>query len=210
MTRSGMPRAFSLLVAGHGWVRVSPSGIASSGCLSRHSRTTSGRCGIRVPKMNDNPAACRATWLASEIIPASATTVTSDSWWAALKALITGSIVAVSALLPSNASTVSGNPAASVSSPRVICGSRRRLLGEPGLTEPVTGIGLEVQRRDVEQHQARRPQPRHALRMPQPAIGASRVGHRRGRRRLTVAYDAGLDTDFASAPAPRRSCWSVR
>ena len=78
--------------------------------------------------MNDNPAACRATWLASEIIPASATTVTSDSWWAALKALITGSIVAVSALLPSNASTVSGNPAASVSSPRVICGSRRLSL----------------------------------------------------------------------------------
>ena len=101
---------------------------------------------MRVPRMNDNPAACRATWLASEIIPASATTVTSVSWWAVLKALMTGSMVAVSALLPSNASTVSGNPVASVNSPRVICGSRRRSLREPGLTESVAGIGFEVQR----------------------------------------------------------------
>jgi hypothetical protein len=67
-------------------------------------------------------------WLALEIVPASATTVTSAVWWAALKALTTGSVVAVSALLPSNASTVSGNPAASVSRPRVICGSRRLSL----------------------------------------------------------------------------------
>jgi hypothetical protein len=56
---------------------------------------------------------------------ASATTVTSVSWWAALNALITGSMVAVSALLPPKASTANGNPAASVSSPMVICGSRR-------------------------------------------------------------------------------------
>ena len=55
MTRSGIPRAFSLLVAGQGWVSTSPSGIASSGCLSRHSRTTSGRNGMRVPRMKDNP-----------------------------------------------------------------------------------------------------------------------------------------------------------
>ena len=33
------------------------------------------------------------------------------------------------------------------------------LLGEPGLAEPVTGVGLEVQRRDVEEHQDGRPQP---------------------------------------------------
>jgi hypothetical protein len=64
--------------------------------------------------------------LASEIIPASATTVTSVRWWAALNALITGSMVAVSALLPSNAATFNGKPDASVSNPRVICGSRRR------------------------------------------------------------------------------------
>jgi hypothetical protein len=47
--------------------------------LSRHSRTTSGSNGILVSKMNDNPAACSAIWLASEIVPASATTVTSLS-----------------------------------------------------------------------------------------------------------------------------------
>jgi hypothetical protein len=53
--------------------------------------------------MNDRPAAWTACWLASEIMPASATTVTSVSPWAALNELITGSIVAVSALLPSKA-----------------------------------------------------------------------------------------------------------
>jgi hypothetical protein len=86
--------------------------------------------------MNDSPEACRAIWLASEIIPASATTVTSVSWWAALKALITGSMVAVSALLPSKASSANGNPAASVSSPMVICGSRRLSLENPGSRNP--------------------------------------------------------------------------
>jgi hypothetical protein len=40
-----------------------------------HSRTASGRCGIRAPRMNDNPAARKGAWLASEIMPASATTV---------------------------------------------------------------------------------------------------------------------------------------
>ena len=91
---------------------------------------------MRAPRMNDSPAACSATWLASEIIPASATTVTSVSWWAVLNALMTGTMVAVSALLPSKAATVSGNPAASVSSPMVICGSRRRSLENPGSRNP--------------------------------------------------------------------------
>lgn len=73
-----------------------------------------------MPRMNDNPEAFSAIWLASEIMPASATTMTSVRLWAALNALITGSMVAVSALLPSNASTANGNPDASVSSPMVI------------------------------------------------------------------------------------------
>ena len=38
-------------VAGQGWVSTSRSGIAWSGCLSRHSRTTSGRNGMRAPRM---------------------------------------------------------------------------------------------------------------------------------------------------------------
>ena len=49
-------------------------------------------------------------------------------------------------------------------------------LGEPGLAEPVTGIGLEVQRRHVEKHQAGRPQPRHARRTPRPVPAASGFG----------------------------------
>ena len=94
---------------------------------------------MRVPRMKESPASSIACWLASEIIPASATTVTSVSWWAAMNAVMTGSIVLVSALLPSNASTISGNPAASVSRPTVICGSRRRSLENPGSRNPSPG-----------------------------------------------------------------------
>ncbi len=58
--------------------------------------------------------------LASETIPASATTVTSASWWAAMKEVIVGNMVLVSARLPSNVSIISGIPAASVRRPTVI------------------------------------------------------------------------------------------
>jgi hypothetical protein len=80
---------------------------------------------VRAPTMNDNPAASIARWLAAEIMPASATIVTSVRRRAVMNAPITGSIVLVSALSPSNAWTISGNPAASVSRPIVICGSSR-------------------------------------------------------------------------------------
>jgi len=53
-----------------------------------------------------------------------------------MNALITGSIVLVSALFPSNAETMSGNPPASVSRPIVICGSRRRSFEKPGSRNP--------------------------------------------------------------------------
>jgi len=108
--------------------------------------------------MNENPASSICFWFVSGIIPASATTVTSVSWRAAMNEVMTGSMVRVSALLPSNASIISGNPAASVSSPTVICGSRRRSLENPGFPEPVALIGLEVQRRHVVEHQRRRPE----------------------------------------------------
>src|SRR6266699_2017571 len=42
--------------------------------------------------MNDRPAASIAFWFASEIMPASATTVTSGRRWAAMNASMTGSI----------------------------------------------------------------------------------------------------------------------
>jgi len=86
--------------------------------------------------MNDRPSASIAFWFASEIMPASATTVTSGSWWAAMNALTTGSMVLVSALLPSNALTMSGNPSCPVSRPIVICGSSRRSLEKPGSRNP--------------------------------------------------------------------------
>ncbi len=44
---------------------------------------------------------------------------------------MTGSIVLVSALLPSKADTMSGNPDASVSRPMVICGSSLRSFEKP-------------------------------------------------------------------------------
>ena len=52
-----------------------------------------------------------------------------------MNARMLGSIVVVSAALPSNAFIMSGNPAASVNSPIVICGSAA-FLGQPALAEP--------------------------------------------------------------------------
>jgi hypothetical protein len=99
--------------------------------------------------MNDRPAASICFWLASDTMPASATTVTSGSWCAAMNDLMTGSIVLVSAIFPSNADTMSGNPAWSVSRPMVTCGSSRRSLEKPALPKPVASVGLEVQGRAV-------------------------------------------------------------
>ena len=91
---------------------------------------------MRAPMMNDSPAASSAFLLPSDTIPASATMVTSVSRCAVMNDRIVGSIVVVSALLPSNASTRNGNPSASVSSPMVICGSSRRSFENPGSRNP--------------------------------------------------------------------------
>ena len=74
--------------------------------------------------------------LASEIMPASATMVTSGSWWAAMNFSMTGSMVLVSALFPSKALTMSGKPSWPVRSPIVIWGSRRRSSEKPGQRNP--------------------------------------------------------------------------
>lgn len=58
--------------------------------------------------MNDSPAASIARRFDSYTIPASATTVTSVRWWAAMKAAMAGSMVVVSARFPSNAVTDRG------------------------------------------------------------------------------------------------------
>jgi hypothetical protein len=84
-----------------------------------------------MPRMNDRPAASMAFMFASEIMPASATTVTSGNSWAAMNFSMTGSMVLVSARLPSKAQTMSGNPSRAVSRPIVIWGSSRRSLENP-------------------------------------------------------------------------------
>jgi len=89
-----------------------------------------------MPKMNDRFSASMALMFASEIMPASATTVTSGRAWAAMNSLMTGSMVLVSPLSPSNADSISGKPDRSVSSPMVICGSSRRSLLKPGSRNP--------------------------------------------------------------------------
>jgi hypothetical protein len=89
-----------------------------------------------MPRMNDRPAFSIAFWFAWEIIPASATTVTSGSRRAAMNFSMTGSMVLVSARLPSKAESISGNPSRPVSSPIVICGSSGRSLEKPGSRDP--------------------------------------------------------------------------
>jgi hypothetical protein len=86
--------------------------------------------------MNPNPAASISRLLLSDSIPASATTVMSTSRCASMNAVNVGTIVAVSALFPSNASTANGNPEESVSRPMVICGSSLRSLENPGSGNP--------------------------------------------------------------------------
>ena len=153
---------------------------------------------MRVPRMNDNPAACSAIWLASEIIPASATTVTSVSWCVDLKVLMIGSIVAVSARLPSKAATVGGNPVASVSRPRVIWGFQAAFLGTPARNPSPASVSK--QGGYVEHHQRRRPQSgvlcaRGGQRLPPPGLGIDRQAT------LDGGVRGRLDTDFAQHPA---------
>jgi hypothetical protein len=88
------------------------------------------------PTMKLQPASSTSLRLASLIIPASATTVTSAMPWASTNLWMTGIVVRVSARLPSNASIINGAPLASVSNPTVICGSRRRSFENPGSLNP--------------------------------------------------------------------------
>ena len=83
--------------------------------------------------MNRNPLSSKASRFAADSIPASATTTMSCAWWRSRNRVRTGIRVFVSALLPSNRSTSSGNPVAVVSSPTVTCGSTRCSLLIPTL-----------------------------------------------------------------------------
>ena len=72
---------------------------------SGHDRSSTSPSG-RVQSMSYDPEACKAIWLASEPIRASATTVTSLRRWTDSNAQVTGDIAAVWASLPSHASTI--------------------------------------------------------------------------------------------------------
>lgn len=91
---------------------------------------------MRAPTMNLNPASSRSFRLASDIMPASATTVTCGSPCAAANASMTGTMVLVSPVLPLKAWTCSGNPRTSLNNPTVIWGSSRRSLENPGSRNP--------------------------------------------------------------------------
>ena len=67
--------------------------------------------------------------------------------------------VLVSALLPSNRSISSGNPPAVVSSPTVTCGSTPMFLAHPDLAQLVLTLDLEVQGRNVVEHDRQGPGP---------------------------------------------------
>jgi hypothetical protein len=56
-------------------------------------------------RMNDSHAVSMVFCLASEILPASAITVTSGRLWAVMNFSMAGSIALISGLLPSNAET---------------------------------------------------------------------------------------------------------
>src|SRR6478735_256719 len=106
----------------------------------------------RLPKMN--PAASIAFLFASDSIPASATTVMSVSRCAVMNACSVGSMVAVSALLPSNASTREREPGRVCQQSDLDLRLEAAFLGEPGFAEPVTSIVLEVERRHLIQDKA--------------------------------------------------------
>jgi hypothetical protein len=101
---------------------------------------------------------------------------------------ITGSMVAVSALLPSNASTASGNPVSSVSRPMVICGSRRRSLENPGSRNPSPA---SVSKYNVDTSYSTRlagPSPACRAHATESACRHSGLAYL-GRRRFNVGYD---------------------
>ena len=109
-----------------------------------------------MPRMNDRPAASIAFWFASEIMPASATTVTSGSRWAAMNFSMTGSMVLVSALFPSNAETIEREAVLAGEQADRDLRLQPAFLGEPGLPEPVARAGLEVERGHVVEDERRR------------------------------------------------------
>jgi hypothetical protein len=93
-------------------------------------------------------------------------------------------------LLPSNASTINGNPPASVNKPMVICGSRRRSLENPGSRNPSPA---SVSKYNVDTSYSTRLAGHSLACAAHVAASPARqdCSAKVGRRRLRVAYDGG-------------------
>ena len=136
-----------------------PVGDVSPGCLSRHSRTTSGTNGMRVPRMNDNPEA-----LQRDLVGLGDHAGIGDD--GDVGEMVGGlervdhrqhggglGLVALERLHRQR------EPRRVGEQPDGDLRLQAAFLGKSGLAEPVTGIGFEVQRGDVVEHQRRRTQP---------------------------------------------------
>jgi hypothetical protein len=102
--------------------------------------------------MNDNPAASMIFWFAASTKPRRPRSSRRPGGERFMNAGITRIAVVVSAVLPSNALTIRGNPAVSEQA-----NGGLRFLAEPGLAEPVPGVSLEVQGGHAVEHQTGRP-----------------------------------------------------
>ena len=98
-------------------------------------------------------------------------------------------MVEVSALLPSNALTINGNPAWSVSSPIVTCGSSRRSLENPGSRNP-SRRSVSKYKVDTSYNTSDAGPNAACLAHAPPALPATVSVANIGSRRFTVAYEA--------------------
>ena len=90
--RNHLVTSLALRVGGRGLGEDAPVGQV----LAPRTVNLVGDLEILIPRMNHRPTASIAFWLASEIIPASATTVTSAIRWAAVNASMRDGMVLVS------------------------------------------------------------------------------------------------------------------
>ena len=112
-----------------------------------------------MPRMNDSPAAWIAFWLASEIMPASATTVTSVRPVGGLEGVDHRQHRVGLDRVALERRHGQREPGRVGEQPEGDLRVHAAFLGEPGLAESVTGIGFEIQGAHVVEHQRRRTQP---------------------------------------------------
>ena len=112
-----------------------------------------------MPRMNDRPAASIAFWFASEIIPASATTVTSGQLVGGHELLDDRQHGLGLGLVALEGGDHEREPVLPGQQADGDLRLQPPLLGEPGLAEPVALVGLEVERGHVVKDQAGRAEP---------------------------------------------------